>query len=213
MMRMSKFGTNSIVGVDFDNTLISYDEVFFNHALDLKLINPETNKSKKDVRDKIRLLPDGEIIWQKMQAFVYGKGISQACINDGTQDFLKACARYRIKVYIVSHKTKYSHYDPDQVNLRQAALDWMTANDFFKAEGLGLCSDQVYFEATRSQKIGRLKSLGCTHFIDDLEEVFLEKEFPVGVEKILFSPQAEASLSDGMKVFKSWVKINEYFFS
>lgn len=210
---MSKFKTNSVVGIDFDNTLISYDEVFFNHALSLNLIGPQTNKNKKDVRDQIRLLADGEIIWQKIQAFVYGRGISQACLNEGVEDFLKTCAQRGIKVYVVSHKTEYSPFDGTRVNLRRAALDWMTANHFFRADGMGLCSDQVYFEATRSQKMGRLQSLGCTHFIDDLEEVFLEKTFPEGVEKILLAPQGDTGISGDMKVFKSWGSIYEYFFS
>ncbi len=29
---------------------------------------------------------------------------------------------------MVSHKTEYGHYDPDRVNLREAALGWMTAS-------------------------------------------------------------------------------------
>ena len=32
----------------------------------------------------------------------------------------------------------------------------------------------------------RIRALGCTHFIDDLEEVFLEPSFPSDVHKILF---------------------------
>lgn len=209
---MLKLETKSIVGVDFDNTLISYDEVFFNYALSLNLISPATNKNKKEVRDKIRLLPDGEIIWQKVQAFVYGQGISQACFNEGAEDFLKMCVQQGIKIYVVSHKTEYSRFGTHQVSLRQAALSWMAANDFFRTDGLGLCRDQVYFEETRSQKIGRLRFLGCTHFIDDLEEVFLEKTFPEGIEKILFAPQADPGIGSDVKVFDSWRKIYEYFF-
>jgi hypothetical protein len=201
------------VGIDFDNTLINYDEVFFNHALSLNLIGPQTRKNKKDVRDQIRLLADGEIIWQKMQAFVYGRGIAQASLNQGVEDFLKTCVQQGIQVYVVSHKTEFSRYDADQVNLRQAALDWMSANRFFSSGGMGLHRTQVYFETTRSQKIGRLQSLGCTHFIDDLEEVFLERNFPDGIEKILFSPQAVSGSSGDMKVFQSWGRIYEYFFS
>ncbi|MFI5205383.1 MAG: HAD family hydrolase [Candidatus Paceibacterales bacterium] len=200
------------VGIDFDNTLINYDEVFFNHALSLNLIGPGTKKNKKEVRDQIRLLADGEIIWQKIQAFVYSRGIAGACLNQGAEDFLRTCSQQGIKVYVVSHKTEFSRFDATRVNLRRAALDWMTANHFFMEEGLGLHKDQVYFEATRSQKIGRLQSLGCTHFIDDLEEVFLEKTFPEDIEKILFAPQGDSSISGDVKVFKSWGRIYEYFF-
>ena len=204
---------SKIIGIDFDNTMINYDDVFLNRAMGLNLIIADTNKNKKELRDRIRLLPDGEIIWQKMQAFVYGHGIAGACLNEGVADFFKTCVQRGIKVYVVSHKTEHSPFDDDQVNLRQAALDWMIANGFFRTEGLALNQDQVYFEATRLEKIGRLKSLGCTHFIDDLEEIFLEKTFPEGVEKILFTPIPPPAVADDIKVFKSWGRINEYFFN
>ena len=140
------------------------------------------------MRDKIRLLEGGEIIWQKLQAHVYGRGLAQARLNKGAERFLKTCEERKINVYIVSHKTEYSDFDADHINLRQAALDWMVANHFFTEDGLGLRRDQVYFETTRLEKIGRLRSLGCTHFIDDLEEVFTEEMFPKGDRKDLVFP-------------------------
>ena len=33
--------------------------------------------------------------------------------------------------------------------------------------------------------------LGCTHFIDDLEEVLAHPDFPVAVERLLFDPYTE----------------------
>ena len=88
---------------------------------------------------------------------------------------------------IVSHKTAYGHFDDTRVNLRQAALDWMTARGFFQAAGIGLPADAVAFEATRADKLARIAALGCTHFIDDLPEVLDDPAFPPGVEKFLFT--------------------------
>lgn len=201
-----------IIGIDFDNTLISYDEVFYNRAIGLGLIEGGS-KNKKQVRDTIRLLTDGEMVWQHIQAYVYGQGISQALLNAGVRDFLKACTQKKVKIYVVSHKTEYSPLDPQKVNLRQAALSWMAANGFFDADGLGLNREQVFFEATRSAKIGRLKTLGCTHFIDDLQEVFLEEEFPAEVKKLLYSPALETPLKQDIVVVQNWKKIYEYFFN
>lgn len=197
----------SIIGIDFDNTLIGYDDVFFNRALESALIDSTTGKNKKEVRDKVRLLPDGEVSWQKLQAFVYTQGMTQAHLIQGADDFLKTCLQKKIKVVVVSHKTEYAPYDPLRINLRETALNWMKQKQFFVE--LGLEPKDIYFESTREQKIDRLKVLGCQHFIDDLEEVFQEESFPQRVEKILLGE----SQGSGIKAFKSWTGIHEYFFS
>ena len=60
---------------------------------------------------------------------------------------------------------------PSRVNLRQAALGWMTAQGFFGTSGFAVPAENVFFESTRAEKLARIAALGCTHFIDDLEEV------------------------------------------
>ena len=88
----------------------------------------------------------------------------------------------------------------------------MKQNRFLEADGLGVSPADVYFEVTRRDKVERLKNLGCTHFIDDLEEVFLDASFPTNVEKILYDPYEQNSLLPGVKVAKTWKEISEYFF-
>ena len=46
-MRPSKLETNGIIGIDFDNTLISYDEVFFDQALRSNLIGRTDQKEQE----------------------------------------------------------------------------------------------------------------------------------------------------------------------
>ena len=53
--------------------------------------------------------------------------------------------------------------------------------------------DDVYFSETREGKVRKISELGCTHFIDDLKEVFQEPKFPRGVKKILFTSGKEGS--------------------
>ena len=100
-----------IIGVDFDNTLISYDDVIYKLALERGLIDPKTEKIKKDIRDKIRQLPDGEIEWQKIQANVYGPGISDAVLIKGVSGFFRLCREYKFRTFIVSHKTDLASHD------------------------------------------------------------------------------------------------------
>ena len=202
-----------VIGVDFDNTILNYDAAFFYRALELGLISNGQGKHKRELRDQVRLLPDGEILWQQLQSYVYTQGMAKAYLIDGVKDFFVSCKQAGIQTYIVSHKTQYASLAPEKINLRQIALDWMGINGFFKSDVLGLDVSEVYFESTRSEKIGRIKTLGCTHFIDDLQEVFLESAFPLGVEKILYAPDSQRALGKDIIVLDSWKSIYEYFFN
>jgi len=67
-----------VIGVDFDNTLINYDEVFHSRAVDSGLVARDIEKEKSVIRDRVRNLEAGEEKWQKLQAEVYGPGITEA---------------------------------------------------------------------------------------------------------------------------------------
>jgi len=196
------------IGVDFDNTLISYDAVFHATATRLGLIGEGIAPRKQAVRDAIRLAPDGELVWQKLQGQVYGAGIADATLIDGVDAFLRRCRAEACEVVIVSHKTVFGHHDPQRINLRDAALDWMKARKFFADDGYGISN--VFFEATRAEKLSRIGALACDWFIDDLEEVFSDPAFPPGVRRILFAPAADAAAS-GI-VCSTWKRIEERVF-
>jgi len=198
-----------VIGVDFDNTLVSYDELVYETALERGLIDASVEKDKKSVRDSIRQIADrdGEVEWQRLQALVYGPAMARARPVDGALDVLAEMHRVGVPVFVVSHKTEYANYDRTRTSLRGAALDWMTRQGFFDPERLGLDRSSVYFEDTRQLKIDRIRRLGCTHFIDDLEEVFLEESFPPDVERILFTTTAPDPPHGGMTVLGSWEAI------
>ena len=63
----------------------------------------------------------------------------------------------------------------------------------------------------RAEKIARIKALGCTHFIDDLEEVFIDSDFPSDVERFLLSEDIPR-VPEGIHVFRSWHDIATAFF-
>jgi hypothetical protein len=200
------------IGIDFDNTLVTYDEVFAGAAAKFAdIIAPGTGRQKRDIRDYLRTLPDGELTWQRLQGFVYGKGIAGAEMFSGAGQFLKRCRVAGADVVIVSHKTEYSHHDPDRVNLRDAARGWMTAKGFFAADGYGISEGNLYFEATRAEKLKRIAALNCTCFIDDLEEVLDDPDFPPSVTRILFA-QAPPGGALPYPVCQSWAEIEKLVF-
>ena len=200
------------IGVDFDNTLISYDKLIHAIALERGLIRPDTHKNKKTIRDAIRQLPDGEAEWQRLQAILYGPRMEEATLARGVRAFFDLGKRRQARVYIISHKTEYAAYGEIRTNLRVAALDWMQRHDFFKADGLRISPQDVFFTSTRPEKIARIKQLRCTHFIDDLEETFIEDSFPTGVERILYIPLATDLPSGGVRSFSTWKDISQYVF-
>jgi hypothetical protein len=147
------------IGIDFDNTIVDYDAVFFAAAKERSLVDESLNGGKEAVRDALRLLPNGENAWQSLQAYVYGRRIRDAAMFEGLDSFLRLCRMQAHQVCVVSHKTEYGHFDEARVNLRQAALAWMSARGFFDADGFGLNLDDVFFEGSRAEKIERIA--GC----------------------------------------------------
>jgi hypothetical protein len=198
------------IGIDFDNTIIAYDQVFCAKAKSQGLLESGFIGGKQAVRDAIRLLPDGELAWQRLQGQVYGNGIGQATIVPGVEDFLRRCKAERAIVAIVSHKTEYGHYDPDRVNLRKAALDWMEVHGLFDNTH-AILPTNVHFESTRAKKLKRIAALSLTHFVDDLEEVLTDPGFPPNVTRILFSRDA-SSLATPYRVCPTWLDIERQVF-
>jgi hypothetical protein len=200
------------VGIDFDNTIITYDKVFLSMARERHLVNVEFCGRKQAIRDSIRLLPDGELFWQQLQGQVYGTGVADARMFEGVDSFLRRCRRENVPVVIVSHKTEYGHHDPNRINLREAAREWMTVHGFFRQDIYAIPAENLYFEETREDKLKRIARLDCTHFIDDLEEVLSDPGFPPGVERILFTEGEAAPAPSPYIVCPTWRQIEEQVF-
>ena len=199
------------IGLDFDNTIIAYDAVFRRAAAERGLVPAGFVGTKQQIRDAIRLLPEGERQWQALQGHVYGSGIGEAALFDGVDRFLGRCRREGVAVCVVSHKTQFGHFDPARVDLRQAALDWMARQRFFDRDGFGLARSDIHFETTRAEKLARIAALRCRVFIDDLDEVLGDPGFPPGPERLLFNAAAEPRARP-YPAFSSWAEIERTVF-
>jgi len=198
------------IGIDFDNTIICYDKVFAAAARQRGLVPDEWMGSKTDVREYLRSKPDGELTWQGLQGWVYGKGLGGAEIFPGVTDFLDACRRNGAGVCIVSHKTRFGHQDADRTDLRAAARDWLGATGLIGAESSAIAVNDVYFEDTQAAKVERLASLDLDVFIDDLVDVFEQPHFPRGIRSILFASDARPG---PYKAIASWAEIQREVFA
>lgn len=199
-----------IIGIDFDNTIASYDEPMHRTAVVQGLIPAALPKSKKRIRDALRALADGESKWRALQVHSYGPGMPEARAMDGVKEFVGACKERGIAVRIVSHKTEFANFGAPGVNLRGAALRWLDEQGFVDSAHHGIGRGNIYFEDTREEKIARIRALGVTHFIDDLEETFLEPSFPAGVQQFLYAPQGEDGGAGNWRGFGDWPAIQRY---
>jgi hypothetical protein len=181
------------IGIDLDNTIVDYADAFLAGAAVLGIA--VAGEGKTALRDALRTQPQGELRWTQLQAYVYGPGIDAARLFDGVDRFIAHARARGIPLTIVSHKTTRALADPDGPDLRDCA------RRFLHAAGIVL---PVHFADTRDEKCRLIGTLGITHMIDDLIEVFVEPAFPDGVARWLFAPFGAPHRPEVDRVFTSW---------
>ncbi len=194
------------IGVDFDNTIVCYDEAFLAVAKQEGLLPASAmHMSKIAVREAVRGLENGEYQWQRLQGLVYGRLIMRAKLFEGVEAFFHEMGHVSgVELFIVSHKTELAHHDPLKTSLRASALGFLEAHGFF--DRLGLPRSNVIFESTMEEKIARIEALDFSIFIDDLPDVLLDPSFPRHTQRIFFSDVPEK----GLDQFTSWRAIHDH---
>ena len=194
-----------IIGVDFDNTIVSYGSLFHRLAREKNLIPADVPENKQLIRDYLRGVgrePD----WTALQGDVYGPSMSAADAYPGVHDFFRACRERGQPVSIISHKTRQPFAGPP-CDLHEAARKWLRLQGFFDPAGIGLPEARAFFELTRDAKIARIRAEGCTVFIDDLPEFLLEKDFPTSVRRLLFDPEGTQPANPAYEKVSSWAEL------
>ena len=179
------------IGVDFDNTIACYDKAFSEVSSFLGLKTGEHHVSKNEVKAQVLLGANGDKDWQRLQGKVYGKHILLAKVFAGFYEFLCLSRIRGHEIFIVSHKSEFGHFDEEYVPLRDQALLWLKENRIYLFNEYSIGRDNIFFESTREDKIERIREIACTHFIDDLPEVFRETLFPENIQKIWFCPSGD----------------------
>ena len=192
------------LGLDFDNTLISYDSLFRQVAIENGLISEAIKPNKNAVRDYLRSV-DREDDWTRLQGEVYGNRILEATPYPGMK---KALEEYSINysfLAIVSHKTKtpFLGYPWD---LHAAARSWLEKERMHSHSGPNIDRTKTFFELTKEAKCERIMALGCTHYIDDLPEIL--EMLPSTIIKIYFCPGYEHEQNTGWLEMKKWDQLS-----
>jgi hypothetical protein len=97
-----------VIGIDFDNTIVCYDDLFTRVAVELGLVPPEVATSKTAIRDHLRAAGQ-EDRWTELQGTIYGPRMPDAPPFPGVLEFFAACRAAGVPVAIVSHRTRFPY--------------------------------------------------------------------------------------------------------
>ena len=192
-----------VLGLDFDNTIIKYDELFHKIAYEKELIPADLPKEKNAIRNYLRK-NNIEDEWTIIQGEVYGDRIKEAVPFEGMLETLQALTVKQIPINIISHKTREPYLGPKK-DLHAAAISWLKIHYFFNPEYLNLKKNKIYFEVTKEKKIDRIMEAGCTHYVDDLPEIL--EMIPDTVIKILFAPNGVEIKKENWIIMNSWKEL------
>ena len=156
-----------LIGLDFDNTLVIYDELFAKVAKEKGVTSNEALKNKRSIRDYLRSV-DKEELFTEIQGEVYGKRIIEARAANNMINTLIELKERGIRLTIVSHKTKTPYKGP-RYDLHESAWKWIKEN-LKDQDGRQLFSENMYILKRQRKK----KWLGleiANAYIDDLPEI------------------------------------------
>ena len=189
------------IGIDFDNTIAIYNDVFRKAALKNKLINKNWFGTKAELRKKI-ILEKNDEVWKKLQGQVYGVHMHNASPSKYLDEFILKAQILGSKIFIVSHKTEFGHYDENRIKLRDEAIRWIKKKSYLK-------NIKIFFENSIPEKIERINSLKLDYFIDDLEIIINHKLIRKKTKKILFCETINSSVN---KKGHNWLQIKDLIF-
>jgi len=199
----------TLLGLDFDNTLVRYDKLFHQLALEKGLIEESLPADKTTIRDYLRSQGKDEQ-FTLLQGEVYGPRILDAEPAKGMLQALKQLCILNYPMVIVSHKTKTPYKGPEW-NLHKSAMGWLEKHGFFSKSGLDWKPKQVFFESSKQLKAERIEHLGCTHYIDDLPEIL--ESLSDSTKKILYDPNKTQRLEAKRPIYKmhNWLELISIF--
>ena len=193
------------IGVDLDHTIINYHDVFLNIAKQWNLVPDTFTGNKNNLKNYIQMQHSDQH-WMRLQGFIYGKGIQAARLMPNVIEFLQRCRTLSIPFVIISHKTRFGHFDEDKIDLREAARHWLKKQNLFDDQSIHLQDHQLFFAQTRDEKLRMIAQQKCTLFIDDLLSVLMEPAFPVNVKRIWYAYGVEqmTPVPNTLSVIHDW---------
>jgi hypothetical protein len=195
-----------LIGLDFDNTIVCYDQAIATLADRLLSVPAHVPRTKLGLRDHLRA-EGREPEWTAFQGELYGPGMRHAQPFSGaveTLQFLRAAGH---RLVIVSHRSRHPYAGP-AYDLHAAARSWVAE----RLLSIGLFADSasgnaVNFMETRDAKVDIIAQRGCDVFLDDLPEVLDAPGFPSSAARVLFDPANEIPRQPGRHRISAWTQL------
>jgi len=191
-----------VLGLDFDNTIVTYDGVFHRVASEKGLIPAHTGRGKDEVRDYLRSI-SREDDWTSLQGEIYGARMELAAIYEGCIETIRELSDKGLRLRIISHKTRFPFLGP-RYDLHEAARGFLAQQGMAGTKPAILLPTEVFFELTIEDKLARIEAEQCTVFLDDLPEILNHPKFPKNVRRLLFDPQDKHMGQRGLERVRSW---------
>lgn len=176
-----------IVGLDFDNCIVNYENAIKKLITDKNIFNSnESANFNKENFKEIIINRTNEDNWTLIQGSLYGKYIKYAKPYPNAVKIINNLLK-KHSVYIISHKTLNPFFGR-RYNLHKSAQKWIKNNLIDQNKKPLLNNNLISFNEKVEDKIKTISKLGCDIFLDDLPQILTHKEFPKKIDKFLFNP-------------------------
>lgn len=196
------------IGLDFDNTIVCYDDAV--RELAIRDFDVPTNACMNKISIRKYLRDNrGEDVWVSFQGSLYGPGMRYAKPYPGCIGALTELRAKGVHLSIISHRSKWP-YSGDAYDLHAFASDWISNHldmDLFDSSS----NRDIYFLETKEEKVSKIKDSECDIFVDDLLDLLEMLSFPNKPKRILFDPHKKFidKKDSKLSVASSWSEIVE----
>jgi hypothetical protein len=190
------------IGLDFDNTIVCYDEAIAVLANEMFSLPSDLPSTKLALRDYLKR-EQRESEWTIFQGALYGPGMNYANPFPHAIEAMRCLATQGHSLHIISHRSVRPYAGPNY-DLHASARHWIETT--LQPEGLFL-DGEVYFYETRESKISAIEKVRCQIFLDDLPEVLDDAMFPIDTIGLWFFPDSTKSNVGGKRVVRIWSEL------
>lgn len=184
-----------LIGLDFDNTIVCYNNAITQLAETLPDLPDDLPRTKLALRDFLRRA-NREPEWTAFQGAIYGPGMAHAEPFEQALDVMRMLRDMGHSLTILSHRSLRPYAGP-AYDLHAAARGWV--QERLACADL-IQNESVFFYETRERKIAAVNALGCEVFLDDLPEVLEDEYFPKNCRAILFDPERSHMQSEHLRL-------------